>query len=475
MRALINPNVNPSESSPVETLVDMAILAGVVFVASLFGILTRPAGLLALFWPANAILLGLMIRQPRFATPLGWVTAFLAYVAADLITQGTVVRTLWLTSANIAGVFTGSLIYRFVSIDHRRLREPQSVIIMLVICIAAALASALVGGLAAGVALNKPYFAGFEFWMVTELVNFIVVLPVVLIAPPLKEWSGMLMPETAISWERNALPVATLILSMFVSSLLGGPGSFAFPVPALLWCAISFSLFPTALLTLVFSVWGMMVFSEAGVSPTTDYLPWVQSIRLGLGMIALAPLSVASVMTTRNFLLHRLQDSVDHDFLTRTLTRGTLMARGENTISQNSTPDGSAVLVLDIDYFKAVNDKYGHAAGDTALVAFATTVGASLRKDDLFGRTGGEEFCVVLPKTSPMAAQAVAERIRHAIEELEIDIGQGQPLRITVSGGLAVRTGVSKLSLDEMLTRADMALYRAKAEGRNRIVKADLC
>lgn len=471
MRPLITQNIKPSEPALNGTLLDAALLAGIVFLASLFGILTRPIGLLALFWPANAILLGLMVRHPRYATPLGWAAAFAAYIAADLVTHGPVIKTLWLTGANIAGVFAGSLLYRYVSIEHRRLREPQSVIIMLVICIAAALASALVGGIAAGVALHEGYFTGFEFWLVTELVNFIVVLPVVLIAPPLREWSAMLTPGPETSWERNALPVTALILSMVVSSLLGGPGAFAFPVPALLWCATSFSLFPTALLTLLFSVWGMMVFGETGTSPATDPLPWVQSIRLGLGMIALAPLSVASVTTTRNVLLQRLQDSVDHDFLTRTLTRGTLMARGDAILSQDSNPEGSAVLVLDIDHFKAVNDQYGHAAGDMALVAFTTAVAATLRENDLFGRTGGEEFCVVLPKTSASPAQAVAERIRQAVEHLEIDIGHDQPLRITVSGGLSVRTGVSKLSLDEMLRRADMALYRAKADGRNRIVR----
>ncbi|WP_426126656.1 diguanylate cyclase [Pararhizobium sp. PWRC1-1] len=472
MRPLINHTVKPSNAALGMTFLCAAILAGVVFLASLFGIFTRPSGLLALFWPANAILLGLMVRHPRFATPVGWAAAFAAYVTADLIMHGPLVKTLWLTGANIAGVFIGSLLYRFVGADHRRLREPQSVIIMFVICTAAALASALVGGIAAGVALNEAYFSGFEFWLVTELVNFIVVLPVVLIAPPLSEWNELLTlgNRETISWERNALPVAALILSMFISSLIGGPGAFAFPVPALLWCATSFSLFPTALLTLVFSIWGMMVFSSAGTVPNTDPLCWVQSIRLGLGMIAMAPLSVASVTTTRNFLLQRLQDSVDHDFLTRTLARGTLMARGENIVSQDSNPDGSAVLVLDIDHFKAVNDRFGHAAGDRALVAFANVVASTLRKDDLFGRTGGEEFCVVLPKTSALSAQAVAERIRRAVERLEIDIGGREPLKITVSGGLAVRHGVSRLSFDDMLTRADMALYRAKAEGRNRIV-----
>ena len=117
-----------------------------------------------------------------------------------------------------------------------------------------------------------------------------------------------------------------------------------------------------------------------------------------------------------------------------------------------------------------MNDRHGHAAGDNALMAFSSAVAATLRKDDLFGRTGGEEFCVVLPGASATAARMIAERIRQAVERLQIDAGDGTPLSITVSGGLAICGGASTLSFDEMLTRADMALYRAKAEGRNRIV-----
>lgn len=475
MPPLIAQNWKSSQGTLTGTARDAIILAGIVFLAALLGILTRPMGLLALFWPANAILLGVMIRRPGFATAFGWAGAIAGYLAADMITGGTLIKTLWLTGANVAGVFAGSLLYRLAGIGHQRLREPQSVIIMFVICSVAALASGLVGGFAAGFSLGQTYFSGFWFWLVTELVNFIVILPVVLIAPSFSEWPAKLASRSrkAISWSRHAPPVAALALSMFASSFIGGPGAFAFPVPALLWCATSFPLFPTALLTMAFSIWGMMIFS-ANAPEAVDPLLWMQSIRLGLGMIAMAPLSVASITTTRNGLLQRLQDSVDHDFLTRTLARGTFMARSESVISQDVNLDGSAVLVLDIDHFKSVNDQHGHAVGDNALIAFSSAVASTLRKDDLFGRTGGEEFCVVLPGASATAARMVAERIRQAVERLQIDAGDGTALSITVSGGLAVCGGASKLSFDEMLTRADMALYRAKAEGRNRIV-SDAC
>lgn len=468
MPPLIAQNWKSSQVALTGTVRDAIILAGIVFLAALLGILTRPMGLLALFWPANAILLGVMIRRPRFATAFGWAGAIAGYVAADVITGSDLIKTLWLTAPNAAGVFAGCLLYRLAGIGHQRLRESQSIIIMLVICSIAAVASGLVGGIVAGLFLGQTYFPGFWFWLVTEFVNFIVILPVMLTAPSLSEWHAKL-GRKAMWQSRHALPVATLALSMLASSFIGGPAAFAFPVPALLWCATSFALFPTALLTMIFSIWGMMIFSTSAPE-TVDPMLWMQSIRLGLGMIAMAPLSVASVTTTRNSLLQRLQDSVDHDFLTRTLARGTFMARGKSVIAQDGNVDGSAVLVLDIDHFKSVNDRHGHAVGDNALIAFSSAVSATLRKDDLFGRTGGEEFCVVLPRASATAAKMVAERIRQAVERLQIDAGDGTVLSITVSGGLAVCSGDSKISFEEMLTRADMALYRAKAEGRNRIV-----
>jgi two-component system, cell cycle response regulator len=128
-----------------------------------------------------------------------------------------------------------------------------------------------------------------------------------------------------------------------------------------------------------------------------------------------------------------------------------------------------ALMLLDIDYFKAVNDTYGHDVGDTVLKEFALRLQRNIRGVDLACRYGGEEFVVVMPDTDMAQAQGVAERVRSAMAERSFDAGLELPLDITVSVGLALNE--TDHDTPEALTkRADIALYRAKRSGRNRVV-----
>lgn len=139
-----------------------------------------------------------------------------------------------------------------------------------------------------------------------------------------------------------------------------------------------------------------------------------------------------------------------------------LLAKGRTRASQPS-----AVLLMDLDNFKAINDTYGHAAGDTVLRNFAQGVHAMVRPTDLFGRLGGEEFAMVLVNVSSDRAAAIAERIRAAFERTVITV-DSQLIAATVSIGVALCTTV-KFDITTLLSEADQALYRAKNFGRNRI------
>ena len=126
-----------------------------------------------------------------------------------------------------------------------------------------------------------------------------------------------------------------------------------------------------------------------------------------------------------------------------------------------------AVLMLDIDFFKRINDQHGHAAGDEALRVFSRVLGKETRAVDLLGRIGGEEFAVVLPETGLEAALHIAERVRAAVEQASFVFHHSAPIRFTVSIGVALlQVGDS---LDSLLARADNALYQAKHAGRNRV------
>jgi two-component system, cell cycle response regulator len=126
-----------------------------------------------------------------------------------------------------------------------------------------------------------------------------------------------------------------------------------------------------------------------------------------------------------------------------------------------------AVLMLDIDHFKDVNDRQGHPAGDRTLKEFARRLGVVARDGDVIGRWGGEEFIIIGPRTDVEGAMRLADRVREAIAQLPFDLGD-RSIEITVSAGCAA--GIETASA--LVDRADKALYRSKAEGRNRVTAA---
>jgi diguanylate cyclase (GGDEF)-like protein len=125
-----------------------------------------------------------------------------------------------------------------------------------------------------------------------------------------------------------------------------------------------------------------------------------------------------------------------------------------------------SVLMLDLDYFKDVNDRYGHAAGDEVLRQVAQILLATLRSTDVVARYGGEEFAVLLTETRIEGAMVIAERVRTAVEDRVLDV-EGNEIALTVSIGVTSHNGEESEAGEELLKRADDALYRAKAAGRN--------
>ena len=175
-------------------------------------------------------------------------------------------------------------------------------------------------------------------------------------------------------------------------------------------------------------------------------------------------------ITSRKGEEQRTQKLVRTDMLTGVLNRRAFFDSGDAVLALAARHRRSVPLaMLDIDHFKQLNDTHGHAAGDLALKEFASTCRDCLRPYDLFARIGGEEFAVMLVDTLPEEASRVLERLREAVEAIELDV-QGERLRVTVSLGLAVIPPQG--SLDLALSQADAALYCAKRCGRNRLVPA---
>jgi len=148
------------------------------------------------------------------------------------------------------------------------------------------------------------------------------------------------------------------------------------------------------------------------------------------------------------------------------------MSRHLDTLLNGAKKNGRplAFVIMDIDFFKQVNDTHGHDIGDEVLKEFASRISANVRGIDLACRYGGEEFVVVMPDTDMSFAYSIAERLRQSIETTPVKISRapGQ-LNITISIGIAKAEGVNDTA-EKLLHRADQALYRAKRSGRNKVV-----
>lgn len=178
------------------------------------------------------------------------------------------------------------------------------------------------------------------------------------------------------------------------------------------------------------------------------------------------------LVTERTEQLEQARDRAEllarTDPLTNMLNRRAFFECGSIEIERSLRYKSSlAVMMIDLDRFKSINDNYGHAAGDNALLSVANTLKAMIRNVDIIGRIGGEEFAVIVPHADLEMATELAQRLRLGIEKAEIII-DGKPLNITACFGVT-SLDVKSESLDEALKRADQALYLAKENGRNRV------
>jgi diguanylate cyclase (GGDEF)-like protein len=183
--------------------------------------------------------------------------------------------------------------------------------------------------------------------------------------------------------------------------------------------------------------------------------------------LALAATGVLALAVSNTRIHERLEKSARRDELTGVPNRRAVMERLTADLARSARyGEPLALLMFDIDDFKAVNDEFGHALGDQVLSAVARRLQEAVRTYDLTGRIGGEEFLVVAPHTDTRDAEQLAERIRRAVSALPVETSEGTSVTVTVSGGVAVSFD-GTASLDELLSHADEALYWSKHRGRN--------
>jgi diguanylate cyclase (GGDEF)-like protein len=294
--------------------------------------------------------------------------------------------------------------------------------------------------------------------------------------PPRWRWtlSGALLQTAAIAWWRYAsddIPMrvlastgfnAVICIAVAVLLLRHRPPQRR---PYNYWFAAS--------LALVFALCQLLRgLYFLGLPPQPSNLLMFNSVAsvalLAVGAVILPTLTMACVMLVHDAMIFNLEESANHDHMTGALTRKRLETVAQQHLVRSAqSGQALALLIIDIDHFKRINDTFGHAAGDEVLREFVRMTQLSLRERDSLGRLGGEEFGILLPQTNMADALNMAELLREQAEAHTVSGSFGQ-CRYSISIGVA--TSRAGDNFDRLSAHADHALYAAKHSGRNRVL-----
>ncbi len=462
----------------------MPLLVGLgVLLACLAGIAMRPTGFFSCFWPANALLVGVLVRLRLALRPAVWAGAFAGYVVADLINGSTWTIAVWLTGANLAGVLTATLLLRRLAPPSRQLRCQLSALHLLGICAAASSVAAVVGGGAGPAVFGTPWLPSLSMWFSSELLNYLLIMPVMLTAPRrgrLGTAFATRHPE-APTWKQVGPLLAVLGAEILVPAV-GGPWSVAMVVPALLWCAVTYSRFVTSLLCLAVCLWKTVELAAVtALAFKPDQWQMILSLRIGIAMLSLGPLAVASAMVARDEMMRRLDRApAGGDDLNTFLAHSPFVHRARHWL-ELPLPEGQrrpvGLLMLGLDGLQPVIARHGRDAGERVRAAFAEGIAPLLRTEEPVAPLGCEKFVLLLPGATDSEALAAAERLCAATRALPVTLADGQPLAITVSIGAAFyadvappASGTPDALIRLMLRDAERLLAQAQAAGRDCVV-----
>ncbi len=421
---------------------------------------------LSLFWPVNAIVTGVIVRNPFLHRGRYYLAILAAMVFNDTVFSGWAFSALTLNVANVLFVLVAvTLLVRHLQHDSGSERI-TSVLRIFPACLLAAFTCASWGALAQQADFDTGLAVAWADWFSEQFSTGLMLLPFLLT----RDWSS-LSPRQFLHI-RKLLPVIAVAGSLTIGAMMGGAGSLTFPVPALIWCAVVLPMPLTSLVILLTGITEIILVSHGvmNIQGSDAMLPLnhLTSARLGVATISISPLIVAASMDAIRQLNQRLALRANYDFLTRLLSRSGLY---ESLRSEPILPERKAgVILLDVDYFKAINDNFGHDAGDSVLEEIARRMQRVVGKAGRICRFGGEEFVVVLFDQNPERLYFLAENIRQTMAKEKFWL-QGNTVTVTVSLGLAHGSAAEATEwppvINRLISAADKNLYLSKRNGRN--------
>lgn len=281
-----------------------------------------------------------------------------------------------------------------------------------------------------------------------------VSIPYLLVVPPIfaAGYDGVALVL------QNALTATLLMLGGIIYLRRWKDAPFATGSLAFLYMVTGFS----------FALCGAVILAEGQWSIGYPPQNWAEELNTAISILALTGAGAMTLSVDHMRLARRNQLSAMSDPLSGLLNRrGLASARAETLLERE------AVLLFDLDHFKRINDRYGHAVGDQVIRKFADTLREQGRSTDPKARLGGEEFAIVMSDVSPQEARGTAERILVAFAAAEMAAASGERFRATVSAGIAFGSANGE-PFEQVMARADSALYAAKRNGRNRVESGEL-
>lgn len=418
---------------------------------------------LSLFWPLNGVMAGVFARYVWLNRLHYYAISYVAMLVYDAITTEWGLVSLAINFSNMMLIVTVALLVARDKRLGKNKYEPVSALRLFNYCLLAALLCAIVGAIGSVSIDSLDFWPLLADWFSEQFSTGVLIVPCMLtLAIP-----GVLPRFKA----EQMMPAIALIVSVIASVVIGGAGSLAFPLPALIWCAVRYTPQVTCLLTFVTGAVEVVLVANSVIDISVGSpfsIPQMFSARLGIATMAICPIMVSFSVAAINSLMKQVALRADFDFLTQVYSRsGLYEALKSPSLKQTQH---LTVMLLDIDYFKSINDNYGHECGDKVLSVFAQHIQKIVGDKGLVARMGGEEFAVAVPSVNPVDGLLMAEKIRKGVE-LQPFTWQQKTLYLTVSIGVGSGCASYRTLTDDfnkLMVEADTCLYRSKKDGRNR-------
>ena len=474
----------PAESTRVPTVL-LAAAVGVGYFATALGGLavSRQAGNIATLWPPNGMLVAALLLASRQRWTVLLVAGAIGSLAANLFNGNTLISSGSITIANVVEALIAATIIRRLTAQRILFQRSSDVMVLILAAVTAALVAGALSATSAKLLVGAPFTTTFIKWVLGDVLGLLVVMPIAVIAYDLFKHGPDLMMARSTPTELALIMAGVCGVSVAVFSPDVPPVQFMVTPMVLL---ASFRLGPlgAALSTIIVAVVGSLgtILAAQAVAGTADEITVrVFHFQLNLAVLFLSALPVGSAMAQRSQLERDLTEQkeradrfalemaslVNVDDLTGLATRRHFMeqldilAAGARRANQPLT-----LAMIDIDHFKPINDRFGHAVGDAVLMAIGAACRTSVRSNDVIGRLGGEEFAMLMPLTEQDVAYRIVDRLREAVAAIVVPHSDGSSVSVTISVGMAMFAGQE---IDRLLLDADRALYAAKKRGRNRI------